>query len=205
MNFGDRFDSHKSLLNNNKHFNTKLQNAWNKYGEDSFVFEIVEAIDKEQPVEKFNELEKHYIQSYNSINSGYNISVGGDGAAGRHMSEATKRKIGEKNRINGLGRKVSEETKKKMSVAHSGFVHTDESKEKLRRSHSGKQMSDETKQKLHDSLKGRPKTVNLTPEIVIEIRRLYKDGYSNKQLSEMFNIKQHYMNAITSGRKWKNI
>ena len=42
MNFGDRWDSHKSLLRNGKHFNLYLQRAWNKYGEINFEFIIIE-------------------------------------------------------------------------------------------------------------------------------------------------------------------
>ncbi len=36
-----RFKQHKSLLNKNKHQNSRLQNSWNKYGGDSFIFYIV--------------------------------------------------------------------------------------------------------------------------------------------------------------------
>ena len=38
----NRFKKHKGLLKNNKHENIKLQNAWNKYGEQNFVFSIIE-------------------------------------------------------------------------------------------------------------------------------------------------------------------
>lgn len=37
-----RFNSHKSDLRQNKHGNSKLQRAWDKYGEEAFVFDIVE-------------------------------------------------------------------------------------------------------------------------------------------------------------------
>lgn len=37
-----RFNSHKSDLKLNKHGNSRLQRAWNKYGEQAFVFEIIE-------------------------------------------------------------------------------------------------------------------------------------------------------------------
>jgi predicted GIY-YIG superfamily endonuclease len=36
-----RWRDHVRNLDNNKHCNTKLQNAWNKYGKDSFVFEVI--------------------------------------------------------------------------------------------------------------------------------------------------------------------
>lgn len=41
-NISNRWAKHKALLRHNKHENIKLQNAWNKYGEKNFIFEIVE-------------------------------------------------------------------------------------------------------------------------------------------------------------------
>jgi group I intron endonuclease len=37
-----RFRRHKTELNNNTHHSPKLQNAWNYYGADDFVFSYVE-------------------------------------------------------------------------------------------------------------------------------------------------------------------
>jgi group I intron endonuclease len=39
-----RFGNHRSSLRKNTHNNPKLQNAWNKYGEHCFNFEIVKFI-----------------------------------------------------------------------------------------------------------------------------------------------------------------
>ena len=37
-----RFREHRYLLRQNKYGNNKIQNAWNKYGEENFTFEIIE-------------------------------------------------------------------------------------------------------------------------------------------------------------------
>jgi predicted GIY-YIG superfamily endonuclease len=37
-----RWAKHKALLRHNKHQNAHLQNAWNKYGENAFIFEVIE-------------------------------------------------------------------------------------------------------------------------------------------------------------------
>ena len=42
VNIATRWGKHKSLLRYDKHENMKLQNAWNKYGEEAFVFLILE-------------------------------------------------------------------------------------------------------------------------------------------------------------------
>ena len=39
-NITKRFKEHKWRLKNNKHPNNKLQNSWNKYGEENFKFEV---------------------------------------------------------------------------------------------------------------------------------------------------------------------
>lgn len=41
-----RKSRHFSELRNNKHNNAKLQNAWNKYGESSFIFVVVEELEQ---------------------------------------------------------------------------------------------------------------------------------------------------------------
>ena len=37
-----RWTHHKWELNNHKHSNNHLQKAWDKFGEENFIFEIVE-------------------------------------------------------------------------------------------------------------------------------------------------------------------
>jgi len=41
VNIGERLNNHKFQLRNNTHENTHLQNAYNKYGESNFKFEIL--------------------------------------------------------------------------------------------------------------------------------------------------------------------
>ena len=45
VSFKKRWRKHKQRLRHNYHENSYLQNAWNKYGEDKFVFEIAEVVD----------------------------------------------------------------------------------------------------------------------------------------------------------------
>lgn len=55
-----RWNKHKNDLNKNKHINRHLQNAWNKYGENNFKFEIIKECNN---TDDLNELEKHYIKN----------------------------------------------------------------------------------------------------------------------------------------------
>ena len=72
-NIKKRWSVHLRQLRNKKHINTFLQNAWNKYGEDNFTFEIVE----ECTIEKLLVLEQTYIDELGDYNIGLSAS-GGD-------------------------------------------------------------------------------------------------------------------------------
>ncbi len=76
-NIEERWKTHKEDLNNNKHHSYKLQEAWNKDGEISFVFEIIKELDDNLNFIALQDLllvyEDMYIKQYNSINDGYNI------------------------------------------------------------------------------------------------------------------------------------
>ena len=190
MNFGDRWDSHKSLLRNDKHDNRHLQNAWNKYGEDSFEFIIVE----ECSVEDLDDKEKYWIKYYKEQNLSYNILDGGDGFnnLGTHLSEETKRKIGEKNRINNLGRKHSEETKKKMSEAHKGYKPTPEAIAK-------------TAEASRKAMQANPPLAKLTPDDVRQVRRLNEDGVPSKVIAEKFGVTYQCIRDIILGKRWSHV
>ena len=44
VNLRERWLGHKSFLNCNNHHSQHLQNAWNKYGEQSFKFQVLEYV-----------------------------------------------------------------------------------------------------------------------------------------------------------------
>lgn len=61
FNFDNRFRTHKSKLKSNKHENEHLQRSYNKYGHDSFIFEILEIVDE---VTIIYDIEKEYLDKY---------------------------------------------------------------------------------------------------------------------------------------------
>jgi group I intron endonuclease len=72
-NIEKRWKTHLNQLINGKHINCILQNAWNKYGKDNFIFEIVE----ECELENLFETEQKYIDTCGDYNIGLKAS-GGD-------------------------------------------------------------------------------------------------------------------------------
>lgn len=213
MNFGDRRDSHYSLLRNNKHWNPYLQNAWNKYGENNFDFVIIHILKENEDV---NELERNYIQHYRELNLSYNIADGGEGGGnlGKHLSEETKRKIGEKNRINMTGFVMPEETKQKISKEHKEAWQKLSDEEKIEKiknfsgSNKGKKMDKNSEQykKLVERERTKSNAAKYSIETVREIRRLHeKEGKGYTEISEILNMKRYTVYLIATYRRWKYV
>lgn len=75
-NLEQRWRRHLNKLKKGQHFNPHLQNAWNKYGEENFSFELLEENDFDSKEEAY-QYEAKLIQQYDSINNGYNCNPGG--------------------------------------------------------------------------------------------------------------------------------
>lgn len=86
-----RLSAHKVCLRRNNHHNQYLQKSWNKYGEDNFIFEIVEYCD----LDSYLQREQHWIDFHNTTNEeiGYNICPKAATCAGRKLSKTHKQNI----------------------------------------------------------------------------------------------------------------
>ena len=82
---------HKSELRKNRHHNIHLQGAWNKYGEENFIFETIEECNEDE----LDKREIYWINYYksNDENYGYNLTIGGSGIRGYTCSEDLKDKM----------------------------------------------------------------------------------------------------------------
>lgn len=81
-----RWREHLILLRKNKHYNRHLQFAYNKYGEDSFTFTVIQTCDECD----LDFYENKYIVEFNSVLNGYNLTYGGESS---DKSEETKEKL----------------------------------------------------------------------------------------------------------------
>lgn len=76
-NSSKRCDEHFKSLEKGTHHNIRLQSAYNKYGRDSFYFEVIEnGLTREQAIER----EQYWIAHLNTYLHGYNMSKGGENA-----------------------------------------------------------------------------------------------------------------------------
>ena len=117
MRFIRRYWHHQWLLDNNKHDNSHLQKAWNKYGKDNFSFSILEVCENKDDLDN---LEIKYINKYDTIKNGYNIQTGGNVILCNYISPESRKRVGELNRKRMLGTKLSKKTREKMSLSRCG-------------------------------------------------------------------------------------
>lgn len=142
-----RLQQHKTWARSNKRQNY-VHNWMNSIGLDNVVIEVLEICSNDDN-NLLNDLEIKWIKLLKTSGCRLtNLTDGGSGSRGhigywngKHISAETKEKLRQAN----LGKTISEETRKNMSIAHSnenngfyGKKHTEETIEKLRQNHTGK-------------------------------------------------------------------
>lgn len=133
-----RWYGHRHHLRCGTHPNQKLQMAWNKYGEASFRFSVVERV--EDPA-MLVEREQHHIDV---LSPPYNLAPKAGSLLGyRHTPEA-KAKMSAAQK----GRTLSSETRRKLAALHRGKSRPEHIQEMLRSAQIGKKHSPETIQLL---------------------------------------------------------
>ena len=218
-----RWSCHKCELCNGLHKNTYLQAAWDKYGEDSFEFNILKQCDKEF----LNEYECFYIDTFDTMNrdKGYNLKKGGDGVF--EMSEETKQKMSEAQR-----KRWTEELRQELSEKYLGennpFYgkhHTEESGLKIAEANRQRIWSDESrekqkewlikrnklrkgcitpqcvKDKISNSLKGRP-SPNRKPVVQLDLKGNYITSFESiKNASIATGLDERIITACCKGHR----
>lgn len=143
-NVKERWKTHRSKLRRGVHPNPHLQSSWNKYGAELFEFKIEEEISSD----KLQDAEQCYLEwcklcSFWSYNIGYDAECATRGMKFGPPSAEHRRKIGLANsgeRSANFGKKLSAETRRRMSLAKRGVPkppRTEEHKQKLGLAHRG--------------------------------------------------------------------
>ena len=137
--FDRRKATHLRALRLGKHHSPILQNAWIKYGEDKFAFEMLEEV--EPTYGALRDREQHYLDA---LKPAYNVNDVADGHfrlgkrnTPEHRSKISASNMGRPGTNN--GKRFSEEHRSRISEANKGktrrpvgYRHTVESIEKMR-------------------------------------------------------------------------
>lgn len=190
-----RWIKHRSKLNNNVHHSAKLQNAWNKYGKNAFIFDLLYCVD-DRHTPALAATEKYFIKLYDSHNHGYNCSDGGESFPNFTVPEETRRKISESEK----GKVVSAESRKKMSEANKGKIISEEVKAKISDALKGKEFSEETRKKIADSKRGRFYSEETRRKIGEASRGRIFNAKTRKRLSEISSGENNQFSKVTTSQ-----
>ena len=159
-----RWQAHKLRLRKNNHHSPKLQNAWNKHGESSFTFSVIEEC---EPIkEVLLGREQHWIDKLQACgHNGYNIGkFAGSSMLGRkHSKEAIEK-------ISIASKNMSQESRKKQSESIKGRIISEESRARMSEAQRNRPpVSEEARTKMSESAKARAKRES-------ENRKIYRQA-----------------------------
>lgn len=186
--------SDKWILND-RGVRTYFHSAIRKYGEDNFIWEIIEECDEEQ----LNEKEKYWIQQFQSNTSalGYNMTIGGDGYN------------------NGKGEKAPS---CKITLEECNLI-----KQKLKERWTAKQIQQLIPQigesaisdinygnTWFDENENYPISINnghrkWSDNEAMEIKRRYAKGETINALAIEFGVRQETISALVNGKSYTNL
>jgi len=146
---------HFYKLKNNTHWNKKLQSAYNKYGEESFKFQIILRCD----IKDLLFYEQIAINIFDIKTELYNIRSIADRNIGVKRTDEEKEKISKSHK----GRIHSEQSRKNMSESHKNP--SDGTRKKMSNAKKGKSPSDETRKKISKKNKGKKRSTDTCQKI----------------------------------------
>ena len=198
-----RIAAHKTELRNGKHKNNYLQNSWNKYGEDSFEFGIIEEIDASK--EDLRDVEQYYMDYFDVCNreNGFNISCDAE----RYIPDEFHKKMRsimyskEKNPF--YGKHHTSQTKEIIRQSKLGLELNDNQRKALELGRGTKYWTNETYDKLRSANRGEKSgTAKLKEKDVIQILQMIKDGFTQKYIAEKFEVKISEVSRIKNRKRW---
>lgn len=183
VNERNRRGQHFRDLRAGKHHSGHLQNSFNKYGENNFIFEVLEEV----PSERLTAREQFWMDT---LQPEYNISkfAGGSNLGVKHSAE-TRAKIS----AAGKGRRFSDTHKARIGANWKGRRHTDEARTKMSIARKGRFISAEQRAKM--SVAG-SRPVKQLDKITGEV---IKEWASTKQASEGLGIPRSNITVVCRG------
>lgn len=192
VNLSKRLRRHSVDLENGNHANAAMQSIYNK-DKSRLVFCVIEYVEKEQLLSR----EQFYIDFELNSKGRYGV-LNMLLIAGSH-----------------LGKKRSEETRRRLSDSKNGKVHSEETKEKMRQAKLGKSLTYEHKRKIGESSRGksinRPKGImatwcrKYTDDQVREFRRMKSDGMSYSEIEKLTGVSHGGLMKIVNRTTYSDI
>lgn len=169
-----------TYMNTNGKTNRHIHNAIKKHGKENFSYEI---IDEAKSLKELNTKEQYYIENFNTLKKGYNMTIGEDGGD-TYTSQSKKKKQEIKQKIK-KNRKITKEFCKKMSDINKGIPKSEEHKRKI--SESKKQSYIEGRSDISGSnhpMYGKHHTKKSRKKTSDTIKKLYENQEYRKKVSD---------------------
>lgn len=183
-----RFDKHKLLLKNNKHYNIHLQRAYNKYGENNFNFNVLSIC----PPEYCIKLEQWFLDN---LKPEYNIRKIADSNKGIKFTAEHKEKLS-KSIKNSLKNKVDNSYRKR--IGETLKITKLNKKNPYKRTEQGL-VNNRIKRRSHSNI------AKLDSEKVKDIKIMLKNKETMKTCANKYNVHIGTIQAIKSGLTWFDI
>lgn len=181
-----RWRQHQWYLRNNQHPNKHLQSSWNKYGEDSFLFLVIEECSDEEQFDR----EQYYIDKYKPFSpNGYNISSNAGVGVICEQEYKNENFIGEKHPNASL---TNEEVVKIKEMLVNGYKAKEISEKynykmslicKISSLNKWRKIGEEYNEELEKLKKKR-----IDKDVIDQAVKLRKEGYTYKEIGEKLNV-----------------
>ncbi len=184
-----RWQEHLKHLRGGTHPSRHLMNAWQKYGEKVFRFEILATCEPEELLQ----LEQFWIDAFQAADRrhGYNSSPTAGNSLGVKFSPETKAKLS----ALAIGRKPSAETKAKLSESRRGKKRSDETKAKISAGARATLARSEVQAKLSAAQRGRKRSAETLARMSTAAREQMARPGMRENLSAKLTGFQHTLDT----------
>lgn len=166
-----------------------LHYAIQEFGAENFS---IEQIDEAKSLEELKNLEKKYILEFNCLRpNGYNMTAGGQGVNGYKFTDEVRKVMSEKAK---LRKPISEETRRKLSLAHSGKKMPKEGVEKARLARVGQVRSLEQKKLMSDNRR------KYSKELILQALEHARLNVKQSEIVKLTGLSQSYVSRLISGQ-----
>lgn len=193
-----RWRDHRSKLKNGMHENPNLQKEYDTFGVDNFTYEILELASQDT----LHSLEQKYLDDTFGRNACYNIFPTANSPLLRKYTAEQKAQISQRNK----GRTISEEHRRKLSIALKGRPKPPQVIESVRRAQTGRVHSHEERLARSKQSKGANNAnAKISEDDVREIKKLLAKKVSAPKISRLFPIAISQIYRIKKGESWGHV
>jgi len=182
-----------------------LQRSWNLYGENAFVWKVIELC----PIGKLLIFEKKWFKKTKCCNRKYGFNIAIDSSSpmkGHKHSVKTKIKMSKTHK----GKIISKNQKRKISESLLKYFLINKisikTRQKMSEVQMGHKVTKETRLKIGKGNRGSKHYLSkLTEKDIPKIKELIKNGLSDTKIGKIFSVDKSTIRAIRLNKTWKHI